>query len=56
MSSMHYFAADGNYGTAHELVIVDTSKWTEEDWDTIESANDWQRPYVAMNITAVKEV
>lgn len=35
-----YFAADGNYGDASGLVIVDTSKWTEEHWQVIEGTSD----------------
>lgn len=35
-----YFAKDGSYGDATGLVIVDTSKWTEEQWQMIEETSD----------------
>jgi hypothetical protein len=39
----HYFAADGNYGDAEGLFIVDTSAWDEDDWDEVESFGDLSR-------------
>ena len=51
---LHYFAADGNFGNADELVIVDTSDWVEEDWERMEEAYDFQKPYVASSIRAYK--
>lgn len=47
-----YFAADGNYGEWKETTcfIVPTHDFTEEHWDEIESASDWERPVVAMEI------
>jgi len=38
--AMTYFAQDGNYGDASNLVIVDTTKWTEEEWASVEEASD----------------
>lgn len=35
-----YFAKDGSYGDASGLVIVDTSKWTEETWRMIDETSD----------------
>jgi hypothetical protein len=35
-----YFATDGSYGDASGLVIVDTSKWTHEQWQMIEETSD----------------
>ena len=52
--AVHYFAADGSFGSADELVIVDTSTWTEEDWTEIEESLEFQRPYVASAIRATK--
>ena len=43
----HYFAEDGTYGEAGKLVIIETSDWTEEDWEEIEETPDWDRPRVA---------
>lgn len=49
-----YFAGDGNYGMEDgNFVLVDVSKWTEEDWERIEEASDYQRPMMAMSISAV---
>jgi dihydrodipicolinate reductase len=47
---MTYFAMDGDYGFAHGLVVIDTSGWTEKDWDRIENATDDDRIVVALNI------
>ena len=49
--SKTYFAEDGTYGSADNLVTVDTSNWLDEDWETIESTSDWERPAVAVTIT-----
>lgn len=46
----HYFSADGNYGDAESLTVVDTSNWTNEDWDTIDETVDYQRVIVARQI------
>lgn len=51
-----YFAGDGNYGMENgNFVLVDVSKWTEEDWERIEMASDYARPMIAMSISAVYE-
>ena len=43
-----YFATDGSYGDATGLVIVDTSKWTHEQWQMIEETSDSFRAIRAM--------
>jgi hypothetical protein len=50
----HYFADDGNYGDAEGLVVVKTEGWTEDDWDLIFMAQDWDRPRVARDIASQK--
>lgn len=47
-----YFAYDGNYGEWNEQTcfIVPTHDWTEEHWDEIDHASDWERPVLAMEI------
>ena len=35
-----YFAKDGSYGDASGLVIVDTSKWTEDTWQMIRECSN----------------
>lgn len=47
-----YFASDGSYGWANELVIIDTSEWTESDWDRIENSTDSERVDIAREIAA----
>lgn len=47
----HYFAADGNYGDALDLVVVDTADWSDEDWALIDEAFDGDRPKIAEEIT-----
>ena len=46
-----YFAGDGSYGLEKgNFVLVDVSKWTDEDWEQIEEASDSARPTLAMTI------
>ena len=47
---VHYFADDGNYGDANGMAIVETTKWTELDWEDLEDASDSSRPKVAETI------
>ncbi|WJZ48466.1 hypothetical protein [Actinomycetia phage DSL-LC01] len=49
--TIHYFAADGNYGDATNLVIVDTSDWTEDEWADIDFAIDANRPMIALSLS-----
>ena len=46
--STTYFALDGNYGTADGMVVVDTSGWTEEDWQAIDEVGDSDRASLAL--------
>lgn len=50
--SLTYFTNDGSYGNAKNLVVVDTSKWTDEDWTETEQALSWEQSQVAMRIAA----
>lgn len=49
-----YFADDGNYGDASSLAIVDTSDWTDEDWERLDEESDWNRPETARLIAEEK--
>lgn len=49
--ALTYVSPDGSYGSAEGLVIVDTSKWTDSDWNQLEWAMDENMPKVAMEIT-----
>lgn len=52
MSNLTYFAGDGSYGEWDELsMLVDTSEWTEDDWDEIDCAGDSYRASVAYAIS-----
>ncbi len=50
-NSTTYFALDGNYGEAHGMVVIDTTKWSEDDWTQIEEASDSERAQVALDLT-----
>lgn len=54
--AIHYFAADGNFGTAKNLVIVDTTDWTEEEWADVEHAKDDDRTSIALSLSTSKKV
>jgi hypothetical protein len=49
--SLHYFAKDGNYGSAEGYVVMETTHWNDIDWEIIESATEEYRPIVARLIT-----
>lgn len=46
----HWFAEDGSYGSGVTLV-VDTTKWTDEDWRDIDDASDSERVWLALEIS-----
>lgn len=47
----YYFTTDGTFGDATELILVDTTNWTEEDWDLIDDCSDSERQDVAQRIS-----
>jgi len=47
----HYFATDGNYGNAENLVIIDTADWTEDEWDIIEQSPENDRTKIAQQLS-----
>ena len=49
--SVHYFATDGNYGDVDGLVIIETTRWTELDWEDLEGSSDELRPATAETIS-----
>ena len=49
--TLHYFAPDGNYGSADGMTVIETTFWNEVDWDIIEQASDEDRPTVARLLT-----
>ena len=50
----HYFATDGNYGNAENLVIIDTADWTEDEWDIIEQSPEMIAQKLHSNFHKVK--
>lgn len=49
--TLHYFAPDGNHGAAEGYVVMETTMWTDIDWDIINEAKPEYRPIVARLIT-----
>lgn len=45
--SLSYFAQDGNYGSADGILVLETTGWSELDWQMIEEVSDEHRPAVA---------
>ena len=50
-----YFASDGSYGPAAGLVVLDTTWWSDDDWDHIEEAREDARAEVALAIARRKQ-
>lgn len=46
----HYFATDGNYGDAEDLVVIDSDLFTEDDWTAIGEELDYYRIELAKTI------
>ncbi len=51
MAKNYYFTRDGAYGEAIDGCIIDTTHWTDSDWDEIETVSDWDRVNIARYIT-----
>lgn len=54
MQGATYFATDGSYGDATDLIVIDTDLFTEEDWDEIQNASDADRADLAYEILMSK--
>lgn len=50
-----WVADDGSFGSG-EVIEFDTSRWTEEDFDTVETATDEWRLAVAKEIDHQRNV
>lgn len=46
----HFFASSGEYGDASGLVIFDTAKWTDDDWEKFGEVWEGDRPEAARKI------
>lgn len=49
MTKIIYVDESGSYGGAENLVIIETSKWSETDFDILRDWTDWGRRYYAKN-------
>lgn len=49
MTTLSYFASDGNYGTA-DCVLLATDDWTAEDWRAVHDCSDDERLQVALEV------
>lgn len=45
--SLSYFAGDGNYGNADGILVLETTLWSELDWQMLDEVSDEARPTVA---------
>jgi hypothetical protein len=54
--SLAYFASDGNYGDAAGLTVIETTHWSEVDWNLIEEVTDTDRPQLAKVIAESYEL
>lgn len=46
----HYFATDGNYGDATDILVIDSDLFTNEDWISISEELDYYRATLAKEI------
>ena len=44
---LSYFAEDGNYGNADGILVLETTLWSELDWQMVDEVSDGARPTVA---------
>lgn len=45
-----YFATDGSYGDADDILVIDTSDWSDDEWDAVRECADSARHDVARQI------
>lgn len=45
-----YIAADGTYGNASNLLVIEDGNLTDEEWEKIEEASDHARVAVALKV------
>lgn len=51
VTSLTYFATDGNYGDAAGLTVVDTSDWGDSDFEMLDHVSDDRRILAAQTIS-----
>jgi hypothetical protein len=45
-----WVAEEGSYGTSN-IILVDTTNWTDADWTELEECRDWDRLQTAIDIS-----
>jgi hypothetical protein len=50
----YYFTEHGDYGSAQDMVILDTTNWTSEDWDLVSDCTDSVRRGVALLVDGLR--
>lgn len=55
VGSLTYFATDGNYGDAVGLTVIDTTGWTDIDFETFDAVLDHERVSLARLISEWKD-
>jgi hypothetical protein len=48
--SKTYFAADGKYGDAENLIVIDTTDWTDDEWAIIQYSPADERHLIASDL------
>lgn len=43
MAKNTYFATDGSYGDEDNLIVLDTSDWSDEKWELVRQMTDSER-------------
>ena len=49
-----WVSEEGTFGTSR-LVLVDTEKWTDEDWQELDECRDWDRFQTAIDISEKRD-
>lgn len=47
-----YFAADGSWGNAEGILVVDARRWSSEDFERVSSCADSDRLEIAKSINS----
>ncbi len=50
----HYFAQDGSYGNAENIVLIHTDDWTDDDFNTVIDAHENDRLETAKRVALSK--
>jgi len=47
---LYYFAKDGSYGDAEDIIITDVPGFTEDEWDIVAQTPDMERHNVVAQL------